>query len=194
MSLRGRLSPRLRVPFSTFALLLSGAIAPASLARVEITLDAETLNDFLSAVTAPRVILPLPSGKEIALELRDLHVNGFDPAAGSNGRGHVLTSVRVGIPALDLEFPLEPRLSLDVQEENGSKVCILRFEKVEVLLPVTGVLDISALLPPYRVPAEAAWTVTMRQGDVQVKSRLVQTRTGADALRFGFDVEMAPKK
>ncbi len=172
----------------------SWAIAPVSFARVEITLDAETLNDFLSAVTPPRVILPLPSGKEIALELHDLHVNGFDPAAGTNGRGHVLTSVRVGIPALGLEFPLEPRLSLELSEENGSKICLLRFEKVEVPLPVTGAVDISALLPPYRVPAEAAWTVTMRQGDVQVKSRLVQTRMGADALRFGFDVEMTPKK
>jgi len=36
--------------------------------------------------------------------------------------------------------------------------------------------------------------MTMRQGDVQVKSRLVQTRMGADALRFGFDVEMTAKK
>lgn len=192
MALQGRLLSSLRVLFVSLA--LAGATAPASLARVEVTLDAETLNEFLSAVTPPRVLLPLPSGKEIALELHDLHVNGFDPAAGSNGRGHVLTSVRVGIPALGLEFPLEPKLSLDVAEENGSRICILRFERVEVLLPVTGALDISSLLPPYRVPAEAAWTMTMRQGDVQVKSRLVQTRMGADALRFGFDLEMSPKR
>ena len=175
-------------------LALSWALAPASFARVEITLDARTLNDFLSAVTPPRVVFSLPTGKEIAFELHDLHVNGFAPAAGSDGRGHVLTSLRVKIPALGLEFPLEPRLSLEVSEENGDKICTLRFEKVEVPLPVTGALDISGLLPPYRVPAEAAWTVTMRQGGVQVKSRLVQTTMGAETLRLEFDLEMTPKK
>jgi len=177
-----------------FGLIVSWALAPAALARVEITLDAKTMNDFLSAVTPPRVVLPLPSGKEISLELSDLRVNGFAPAEGSNGRGHVLTSLRVKIPALGLDFPLEPRLSLDVSEENGNKVCTLRFEKVEVPLPVTGTVDISALLPPYRVPAEAAWTVNMRQGGVQVKSRLVQTQMGAESLRLGFDLEMTPQR
>ncbi len=185
------LAPLLRA--LVLGLVLSCSLAPASHARVEVTLDAATLNEFLSSVTPPKVILPLPSGGEIALELHDLRVTGFDPA-GSKERGHVRTSLRVGIPALGLAFPLEPRLSLDVQEENGGKVCVLRFEKVEVPLPVTGALDISGLLPTYRVPGEAAWTVSMSQGDVRVKSRLVDTRLGTEALRLRFDVEITPGK
>jgi len=179
--------------FST-ALALACAWASPALARVEVTLDAATLTEFLRTVTPPAVVLPLPSGKEITMELRDLRVNGFDPAAGKNGRGLVLTSLRLGIPALGVELPLEPKLSLDIETAEGSKICVLRFEKLSIPLPMTGALDVSPLLPTFRVPADAEWVVPMRQGDVQVKSRLVETRMGAESIRFGFDLDMAKGK
>lgn len=188
-SLHGR-----RVLASSLVLLLGLAFAPPADARVEVTLDAATLNSFLVSVTPPSINVALPNGGSIALELRGVHVDGFAPSAGSNGRGHVLASMKVAIPALGLEFPMTPHLSLDVQEEKGEKVCILRFEKMEVPLPVSGGLDISSFVPVYRVPAEAAWTLSLRQGDVRVKSRLVDTHMGADALRLGFEIEMAPER
>ncbi len=173
------------------ACVLGSWLAPPVDARVEITLDAATLTGFLGAVTAPTVILPLPSGNEIALNIRDVRVTGFD-AAGKNGRGQVLASLRVGIPALGLDLPLTTRLSLEVAEEKGGKMCVLRFDRVEVPLPVTGPLDIGTLLPAYRVPAEADWLLPTRGGDVGVKSRLVETRVGAEAIRLGFDLDMSP--
>lgn len=168
--------------------------SPAALARVEVTLDARTLTDFLTSVTPPTLLLPLPSGGDVALELRELKVNGFDPAAGKNGRGQVLTSLRLGIPALGLSFPVEPRLSLDVETEGGVKVCVLRFDRLPIPLPMTGSLDVGPLLPSFRVPAEAEWSLPMKQGDVSVRSRLVDTRMGAESLRLGFDLEMAPDR
>jgi hypothetical protein len=175
-------------------LLLGASFAPASQARVEVTLDAATLNEFLDSVTPPVIDVPLPSGGSIALELHDLRVKGFDPSSGAGGRGHVLTTLRVAIPALGLEFPLTPHLSIGVEDQHGEKVCMLRFEKVEIPLPVTGALDLSSLLPSYRVPAEAAWTLSLRQGDVRVKSRLVDTRVGVESIRLGFDIDLAPQK
>lgn len=186
-----RLAPR--VLASGVALSLALAFAPASEARVEVTLDAATLNAFLVSVTPPSVNVQLPNGGSLAIELKNVHVDGFAPSAGSNGRGHVLASLKVAVPALGLEFPVEPRLSLDVVEEKGEKICVLRFEKMEVPLPLGGV-DMSSFMPTYRVPAEAAWTLSLRQGDVRVKSRLVDTRMGAESIRLGFDVELTPER
>lgn len=171
--------------------LLAGA-ATASHARVEVTLDADTLTKVLSAVMPPTVMVTLPTGHQLALELQDFRVRGFDPAAGAGGRGHVLTSIRLKVPALGLDLALEPRLSLQVSEEGGEKVCVLRFEKMEVPLPVTGALDVSVLIPSLRVPTDAAWTVPVSEKELRVKSRLVETRMGTEALRLGFDLDVAP--
>ncbi len=166
-----------------------GAAAPA-LARVEITLDAATITEFLSSVTPPKVILDLPSGGELALELRDVKVLGFDPSAGK--KGQILASLRLGVPALGLDLPVEPRLSLDVEEVNGEKLCVLRFDKVTIPLPMTGSVDLSSLLPVYRLPAESTFLLNLKSGDVNVKSRLIETKMGAEAIRLGFNLEITP--
>jgi hypothetical protein len=183
-----------RLVFLSTALALACGWSSPAPARVEVTLDAPTLTAFLETVTPPTVILPLPSGKEIAMELRGLRVNGFDPAGGKNGKGLVLTSLRLAIPALGIELPLEPKLALDVVTEDGIKNCVLRFEKLSIPLPLTGTLDVSPLLPTFRVPTDAEWVIPMRQGDVGVKSRLVETRMGSEAIRFAFDLDMAKGK
>jgi hypothetical protein len=174
------------------AFALAVAVATPALARVEVTLDAATLTAFLGTVTPPKVIVSLPSGGEIAIELHDVKVLGFDPAAGKSGKGQLLMALRLAIPALGLEFPVEPRLGLDVEESEGEKLCVLRFEKLPIPLPMTGSIDLSPLLPVIRVPAESAFLVPLKQGDVHVKSRLVDTRMGAEAVRLGFDLEIAP--
>ena len=179
------------LPFALGA-VLAVALATPALARVEVSLDAATLTAFLSTVTPPKVIVDLPSGGELAIELHDLKVLGFDPTAGKSGKGQLLTALRLAIPALGLEFPVEPRLALDVEESDGEKVCVLRFEKLPIPLPLTGSIDLSPLLQVIRVPAESAFILATKQGDVRVKSRLVDTKMGAEVLRLGFNVEIAP--
>jgi hypothetical protein len=166
-------------------------VAANAFARVEITLDAATLTEFLTTVTPPKVMLDLPTGGQMALELRDVKVLGFDPSSGK--KGHILGALRVGVPALGLDMPLEPRLALNVEESNGGKVCVLRFEKVSLPLPMTGSVDLSPLLPVYRVPAESVFVLPLKQGDVNVKSRLVDTKMGAESVRLVFDIDMTPE-
>jgi len=183
---------RVLVLAGTAALGALGVSSPAQ-ALVQVTLDAETLSDFLRTVTPPKLIYSLPAGGDIALELGNVRVIGFDPSAG-NGRGHILTSLTLRIPALGLAFPVEPRLSVELETKDGLSLCVLRFEKLTVPLVATGALDISSLMPVYRLPAESAFTLSLRQGDVQVKSRLVETRLGADGIRLGFDLNIGPAK
>lgn len=190
-----RTARRLARPwFLAATLTIAATQAPPAAARVEVTLDAETLTSFLASVTPPRILLPLPSGTEIELVLKDLKVNGFDPGAGKSGRGQVLTSLRLGVPALGLDLQVEPRLSIDIEEVQGERTCVLRFDKLPIPLPLTGPLDVSPLLPTVRVPANATWILPMRQGGVNVKSRLVDTRMAAESLRLGFDLDMAPER
>jgi hypothetical protein len=119
-------------------------------------------------------------------------VLGFDPGAGKSGKGHILAALRLGVPALGLDLPVEPRLALDIEESEGDKVCVLRFEKVSIPLPMTGSVDLASLLPVYRIPADAAFLLPLKQGDVNVKTRLVEAKMGAEAIRLGFNVEMTP--
>jgi hypothetical protein len=174
-------------------ILLATFLSFPAAARVEITLDAATLTEFLTTVTPPKVLLDLPTGGQLALELRDVKVLGFDPSGGANGKGHILGALRVGIPALGLDMPLEPRLALGVESSNGEKVAVLRFERLPIPLPLTGSMDISSLLPVYRVPAESVFVLPLKTGDVNVKSRLVDTKMGADAVRLVFNLEMTPE-
>lgn len=177
-------------------LVLAGAVAlgnawisSAANANVQVTLDAATLSDFLRTVTPPKLLYALPGGGEIALELSDVRVTGFDPAAG-NGRGHVLAALTLRIPALGLTFPVQPRLSLELESKDGASFCLLRFEKLTIPLAATGALDVSSLMPVYRLPAESAFTLALRQGDVAVRSRLVETRLGSEGIRLGFDLKL----
>jgi hypothetical protein len=171
------------------ALVFSGSTQ----ALVQITLDADTITQFLQTATPPKVSYQLPSGGNLDLELSDVKVTGFDPSA-ANGRGHILGSLQIKIPALGLAFPLEPRMSLDLEKQDGTTLCVVRFEKLSIPLALTGAVDVSSLMPVYRVPAEGAWTLPLKQGDVQVKSRLVDARMGSDGIRLGFDVDLGQPK
>jgi hypothetical protein len=172
------------------AFLLAVSSSPRAL--VQVTLDAETLTDFLQTVTPKSIQYNLPAVGDVAIQLSDVRVTGFEPAAGE-GRGHVLTALTLAVPALGLKVPVTPRLSVSLEtSQDGQRLAALRFE--QLMLPLLGAaaVDIGSLMPVYRVPAEAAWTVALREGDVEVKSKLVETRLGTEGIRLGFDVDMGP--
>jgi hypothetical protein len=170
------------------ALLLLGAVSPA-FARVDVTLDAASLNDLMSAMAVSQVRVPLTEGRGVTLKLHDLKVTGFDPAEGEKQEGFVLTSLRLEVPELGLSLPLTPRLSLQTGERNGKKFAYLKFEKVSVPLPITGAVDVAPLLPVLPLPTDTSWTVAADAGNVRVRTVLTEARMGAKNLRLSFDLE-----
>lgn len=180
-------------PLAIVSLLMLPALvwAPAS-ARVDVSLDLDSLNEMLTAMAPGSVSVPLMQGRSVNLKLENLRVTGFEPAEGEGNEGFLRTSVRLKVPELGLDLPLEPRLSLQVRDKSGSKTCYLRFEKVMVSLPVTGALDIAPLLPLLPFPSDTSWTVAASSGDVRVRTRLVEARMGAKMLRLGFDLDAEP--
>jgi hypothetical protein len=183
----------LRAGRPTFlAALLVLATATPVLARVDVTLDAASLNEILSAM-APKVVrVPLSEGRGVTLEIRDFKVDGFDPTEGDKQEGFVLTSLRLKVPELSLDLALSPRLSLQVDGKNGKKVAVLRFEKVSLPLPITGSVDVAPLLPVMSLPTDTSWTVTAQSGNVRVRTLLTEARMGAKNLRLSFDLEASP--
>jgi hypothetical protein len=168
------------------------ATASPTLARVDVTLDAASLNELITAMAPKEVRVPLSEGRGVTLLIRDLKVDGFDPTEGGKQEGFVLTSLRLKVPELSLDLPLSPKLSLQVDEKNGKKVAYLRFEKVPLPLPITGSVDVAPLLPVLALPTDTAWTVAAQSGNVRVHTNLKEARMGAKNLRLSFDLEAAP--
>jgi hypothetical protein len=170
------------------AVVAASALSPVA-ARVDVTLDAASLNALLAGMAPEQVQVDLVAGRKVTIELHDLKVEGFDPAAGSNGE--ILTSVRVKIPELNLDVPVSPRLSVQMRQGEGSmRSCYLKFEKVPLQLPLTGAVDVAPLLPTLPVMTEAAWLIDAARGKVRVKPALIDARTAAKHLRLGFDLKV----
>jgi hypothetical protein len=171
--------------FLAFALSCSPAFA-----RIDVTLDAEALNGILSAMAPDRVDVPLAAGRTIEIRMKDLKVTGFDPTAGPNGG--LTTSLRLLVPDLGIDIPVTPHLTLDIVETQGRKKSSLRFDKVVLNLPLTGAVDVAALLPPLALIPDAGWVVDSARGSVRVMPRLIDAKTGTKNVRLGFDLEVAP--
>src|SRR5262245_24950429 len=175
-------------------LVLASAIAAASVlspvaARVDLTLDAASLNELLAGMAPDKVQVDLVAGRKVTIELHDMKVEGFDPGAGSNGE--ILTSVRVKIPELGVDVPVTPRLSVQMRQGDGAtRSCYLKFEKVPIQMPLTGAVDVAPLLPTLPVMTEAAWMIDAAKGKVRVKPSLIDARTAAKHLRIGFDLDV----
>lgn len=173
-------------PLLAFALACSPAFA-----RIDVTLDAEALNGILSAMAPDRVDVPLVAGRTIAIQLQDLKVTGFDPAAGPNGG--LTTSLRLLVPDLGIDIPVTPHLTLDIVDAGGGrKRSSLRFDKVILNLPLTGAVDVAALLPPLALIPDAGWVVDSARGSMRVKPRLIDAKTGTKNIKLGFELEVAP--
>jgi hypothetical protein len=181
-----RLRP-LRILTAALAAALSAATAAS--ARVDVTVDADSLNELIRAMAPDHVDVALAAGRGVTLLLQDLKVTGFDPGAGANGG--ITTSLRLKVPELSLDVPVEPRLTLEVTSgANGAKACVLRFQSVVLNLPLTGPVDVASLLPALPVMPDSAWIVRSARGDVRVKPRLVDAKTGAKSIRLGFDLQV----
>jgi hypothetical protein len=171
--------------------MLVALFAAPAIARVDVTLDADSLNDLLASMAPDRVEVALGAGRGVTIQMLDLKVTGFDPAAGPNGG--VTTSLRLVVPELGIDVPVAPHLTLDVKDGgNGKKTCFLRFDKVVLNLPLSGPIDVAALLPPLPVMPDTAWTVNSARGKVRVAPSLVDARTGTKNIRLGFDLAVAP--
>ncbi|HZN54623.1 MAG TPA: hypothetical protein VFB67_04815 [Candidatus Polarisedimenticolaceae bacterium] len=174
----------------TVAAALAFSVAPA-LARLDVTLDADTLNDLLANMAPDHAEVALTAGKKLTIQMKDMKVTGFDPTAGPNGG--LATSLRLIVPDLSIDTPVAPHLTLDLKEAaGGKKTCFLRFDRVMLNLPLTGSVDIAALLPPLPLMPDAGWVVNSARGRVLVKANLIDAKTGAKNIRLGFDLELSP--
>ena len=177
--------------FVAFACALVAAV-PCSRAGVTLGIDLATLNELLPALAANEIAVPLPTGQTVGVRLENLRVTSLEP--GAAGAGVILASMRVRVPQLGLDVPVDPRLSLHVNRAAGPSQLELRFEQAQVALPMAGALDIATFLPPLRFPAEYAWRLAGAAGDVELKSKLTSIEMGKNVLRLGFDVDAGSGK
>lgn len=161
-----------------------------SVAAVDVTVDAQTLTDLLSAMVPPSRVLEVTPDNRVTLRIEDVRVTGFDPAAADGG--HILAALRLEVPELGLKLPVQPRLSLHLSEVEGRSVAYLQFEEVTVPIPLTGPLDVASLLPRIPVPADELNVIETARGTFHVRTRLADTRIGSSAVNFRFDIEVSP--
>jgi len=181
---------RSRVRMASLALVLSAGIAfGGAEARVDVTLDMDTLNSILAEAGPSRLEARTPIGP-LGILLSDMRVTGFDPAAGNPGSGWILASFRLRIPQVGLDTRVEPRLSLEMIERGGSKQCALKFERAAVELERLGHLDLASLLPRIVLTPDVAWTMETGDGEKEVRPRLVEARVGAKNIRLSFDLDI----
>jgi len=176
---------------ASFAGLVLASPCPAG---VTLGIDLATLNELLPALAANEIQVPLPTGQTVGVRLENLRVNSLEPQGGPAGTGVILASMRVRIPQLGLDVPVDPQLSLHVKSDAGPSLLELRFEQAQVALPMAGSLDIATFLPPLRFPAEYAWRLAGAAGNVELKSKLTSIEMGRNVLRLAFDVDAGPGK
>jgi hypothetical protein len=186
MTIKSRTRIRVAAAVAGLWLLAAGGAR----ADVAFEVDKETLNRILAEVSLDRVAVPISPQRSITVRLEKLHVTGLDPAAGEGGRGYILTSMMLRAPDLGVSLRVEPRISLDVVDEDGEALLELRFEQVPLKLPIAGTINLAPLIPPLRYPTDNAWLLAGARGDVPIISRLSDVRMGREALRFVFEVEV----
>jgi len=183
---------RMPVRISTLIAALWLVGAGAARAEVAFEVDKTTLNQILSKVALDQVAVPISPQRTITVRLEDLLVTGFDPAAGEGGQGYILTSKMLRVPDLGVNLRVEPRISLNVVEQDGEALLELRFEQVPLKVPFAGAINLAPLIPPLRYPTDNVWLLAGARGDVPIVSRLSKIRMGREALRFVFEVEVQP--
>ena len=168
---------------------LAAMLCGPALARIDVTLDTESLNGLLASMAPDHVDVGLAAGRSLTIRMEDLKVTGFDPTAGPNGG--LTTSLRLLVPDLGIDIPVTPHLTLEVGDATGGrKVSFLRFDKVVLNLPLTGAIDVAALLPPLALMPDTAWVVNAARGKVRVRPNLVDARTGTKNVRLGFELQV----
>ncbi len=167
-------------------LVLAAGVADAG---VSVGFDVKTLNAVLPAMLQTTISVPITESRSIAVEISELRIDGFAPSAEPDGTGQILTHLQVRVPQFGLSATLEPRLSLNVTDNE--RILELRFERAELPLPI-ATLDIAGFLPPIRFPADSLYTLDGLRDDVLLRSRLTEVRMGRQILRFEFTVDVVP--
>lgn len=188
MTTKSRLLIRASAAVAALCLLGTGAAR----AEVAIEVDKATLNRILAEVALDRVAVPVSPQRTLTVGLEDLVVTGLDPAGGEGGQGYILTSMVLRVPDLGLSLRVEPRISLNVVEQDGEALLELRFERVPLNVPLAGAINLAPLIPPLRYPTDNVWLLAGARGDVPITTRLTAIRMGRQALRFVFEIEVAP--
>jgi len=171
-------------------LSLSALISVPAFARIDVTLDAESLNGLLASMAPNHVDVGLTAGR-LTIQMQDLKVTGFDPTAGRHGG--VATSLRLIVPELGIDVAVAPHLTLEIADAPaGRKVSLLRFDKVLLNLPLTGAVDVAALLPPLMLMPDTGWIVNSARGKVRVRPNLIDATTGTKNIRLGFTLDVEP--
>lgn len=171
---------------------LAALLALPASGKIDVTVDAESLNGMLQSMAPNTVDVNLAAGRKLTLHLEDLKITGFDPTAGPNGG--LTASLRLVVPDLGLDVPVTPHLRLDISESggNGRKESFLRFDKVVLNLPLTGPVDVASLLPPLTLLPDAAWMVDSARGKVRVRPVLIDGKAGTKNIRLTFDLRLDP--
>ena len=173
------------------ALVLATLICAPAYSRIDVTLDAASLNGLLASMAPDHVEVALTGGRSLTIRMEDLRVTGFDPTAGPNGG--VTTSLRLLVPDLGIDIPVTPHLTLEIGDAaSGRKASYLRFDKVMLNLPLTGAIDVAGLLPPLALMPDTSWVVNAARGKVRVKPNLVDAKTGTKNIRLGFELAVEP--
>ncbi len=168
--------------------LLAALVVPATEADVSVAFDAQTMNDLLSSVTLHEVAVPVTKKRSVKVYLENLRVIGFEPAAGEHD-AYISTALTVRVPQFGLNLALEPRISLEVVEHDALSTLELRFERVELPLPL-GSLNIARFLPPMRYPADNVFLLNGSHGNVPLRSRLDRVKLGRQVMRLEFAIEV----
>lgn len=176
---------RRRTPWLPGIMGLVSFLSAASHAGVTVNIDAATLNDLLSAATVQEVTVPITDQRKLTVLVEELEVTGLDP----KGR-NIETSVRLRVPEIGLAVTVDPKVSLTVVNEGNESLLQLKFEKIELPLPLAGPINIAGLLPPLRYPANHLWHVAGGQGNVLVRSRLSKIAMGSKAISFEFEIDV----
>ncbi len=172
-------------------LVLVASISVPAFARIDVTLDAESLNGLLDSMAPDHVDIGLAAGRGLTIQMKDLKVTGFDPTAGAHGG--VVTSLRLIVPELGIDVAVAPHLTLEIANAAaGRKVSLLRFDKVMLQLPLTGAVDVAALLPPLVLMPDTGWIVNSPRGKVRVRPNLIDAKTGTKNIRLGFTLDVEP--
>ena len=179
-------------PSIGLALLLLVVLAPASHASVEVAVDAKTISDFLGAVMPERIDVPV-AGTTVPVRIKNFRVRGFAQAsAGTNVKGYIDTALTVSSVDYGLSLTLQPKLSVRVVEQNGFRMCELRFEKVPFSIPLVGSANLAPMFPPVRLPADYLSQVPTGVRDIPVRTRLADVTMGRDSVRMHFELIVNP--
>jgi len=178
------LKPYTRRLVCLFALLICLGL-PAR-ATVTVAIDQATLNDLLAALSRQELNFPVTDTHTVKVLLDDLRVLAIEPDAGENGQ--IRTSVRIRVPDFGLDVRVEPRVSFHVAQQGQTSFLELRFDEVPLQLPMTGAVNLASLVPPTRFPANSAWLIGGAEGDVEVRSRLVNIDMEPERIRFTLEI------